>query len=114
MRIVGEMILVGLEEPHRGRGLKVVLDGIPKRQVPPVLERKAMVSGWAFHAKQGLCLRRILYWVLGVVAFGITFVPFWLGVIDKLDLQNAFAPVTFLVTMVTLWLAIATLGHALK
>ena len=70
-------------------------------------------SGPAFHADQGLCLRRILYWTYAIIAFGVAFVPFWLTAIKELDLQNAFAPVTFLATLVMLWLCIAALGHTI-
>lgn len=113
MRIIGRTILAGLRDPLLGRDTRTVLRGIPKRPAPPILERKPNEFGWAFHARQGLCLRRIMYWVNGIVALGFTFVPFWLGAIDKVDLQSAFAPVTFLGVLATLWLAIAALGHAL-
>lgn len=113
LQIIGKTILAGLRNPLLGHKSQYVLRGIPKRPAPPILERRPSEYGWAFHPKQGLCLRRILYWVNGIVALGIAFVPFWLGAIDKLDLQNAFAPVTFLGMLVALWLAIAALGHAL-
>ena len=111
MKIIGKVILEGLATPHLGRGSRTVLSGIPKRPAPPVLARKARASGWAFHAGQGLCPRRILYWTHAIIAFGVAFVPFWLGSIKELDLQNAFAPVTFLATLVMLWLCIAALAH---
>jgi hypothetical protein len=113
MRIIGEMILAGLQAPHLGRGKKTVLSGIPKRPAPPVLERKALRSIWGFHAGQGLSVRRIIYWANGLVVLGLAFVPIWLGVINKLDLTNAFTPVTFLFALIMLWLSIAALDHAL-
>lgn len=113
MRMIGAMILAGIRNPQVGRESQYVVRGIPKRPAPPKLQCKHKEYGWAFHPKYGLCLRRILYWVNGILALGITFVPFWLGAIDKLDLQNALAPVSFLGMVITLFLTISVLGNVL-
>lgn len=113
MLIIGEMMLAGLQAPDLGLGTKTVLSGIPKRPAPPALERKALRSIWGFRARQGLSVRRIMYWANGLLVLGLAFVPIWLGVIDKLDLQNAFTPVTFLFALIMLWLSIVALDHAL-
>lgn len=110
MKFIGDNIRAGLLKPDLGAGLSTVLNGIPKRSVPPLLERRAQRSGWAFQAGRGLCLWRIISWCLVIILSGVAFIPFWLTAIDKLDLQNAFVPVMFLVSFVTVCLAIAALG----
>ncbi|KAK3995193.1 kinase-like domain-containing protein, partial [Cladorrhinum sp. PSN332] len=99
MSIISEIILHGIRSPDLGKGQKTVLDGIPKRKAPPELPKKAKESGWGFHTGQGPSLRKVISWFLGILFFAVGFVPIWLASINKIDLQNAFAPGTFLVTV---------------
>ncbi|RSL57746.1 hypothetical protein CEP54_008132 [Fusarium duplospermum] len=111
MRYIGRVILAGLLVPELGKGETRVLRGIAKRSAPLALERKAQQSVWGFHAGSGLCLRPILLWTNGLVVVGLAFVPIWLRAIDDLDLQKAFTPVTFLMTLMTICLATAALSN---
>ncbi|KXX81090.1 hypothetical protein MMYC01_202799 [Madurella mycetomatis] len=97
MQIMAQIILEGIRNPELGRGNRTVLSGIPKLKTPPGLEKKALISGWGFHAGQGPCVVKIFGWLSTILAFGLAFIPIWLASIDKMDLQNAFAPVSFLV-----------------
>ncbi|KAK4159556.1 hypothetical protein QBC43DRAFT_327074 [Cladorrhinum sp. PSN259] len=99
MDLMAERILHGIRSPKLGKGKRTVLNGIPKREAPPQLKQEATVSGWGFHAGQGPCLRKIVGWVLVILVLALGFVPIWLASINKIDLQNAFAPGTFLCTV---------------
>lgn len=110
MRIIAEIILYGIRCPSLGRGQRTVLDGIPKLKAPPGLKKQALTPGWGFHAGQGPCLKKIITWVTAVLTFGLSFVPIWLSSISNIDLQNAFAPVTFLATLLGIILAIVVVG----
>lgn len=113
LRVIGETILTGLETPTLGKGKTKVIDSLPKRAAPPILARKADVYGWGYHVRTGLCLRPLIVVVNGVLLMGLAFVPFWLTSINKLDLQNAFAPVTFMGMVLTLWITLAALQQVL-
>ena len=113
LRVIAETILLGIEEPRRGRGQNFVLSGIPKRRVPPGLERKPFSPGWGFYARQALCLRKVLGWVSILLVLGLSFVPIWLALISGVDLQNAFAPVTFLATLMMIGMAIMAIAPSL-
>ncbi|KAJ9142922.1 hypothetical protein NKR23_g6812 [Pleurostoma richardsiae] len=95
MRVIAEILLQGIRSPKLGRGQSTVRDGIPKLKAPPGLKKQALMSGLGFHAGQGPCLRKIISWISAILAFGLAFVPVWLASISSIDLQNAFAPVTF-------------------
>jgi len=114
MRIIAEIILQGIRYPQLGRGQKTVLDGIPKLKAPPGLKKQAFMSGWGFHATQGPCLKKIISWAAGVSTFGLAFVPIWLSSISSIDLQNAFAPVTFLITLLGLILAMVAVTQGVS
>lgn len=49
---------------------------------------------------------RILLWMCAFNSIGIVFVVLWLILVDSKDLQNAFAPATFLAMMFSLALGI--------
>ncbi|KUI57906.1 hypothetical protein VP1G_10970 [Cytospora mali] len=112
MRVYAETILYGIRYLELGRDKRTVLDGIPKLKAPPGLKREAMMIGWGFHAGQGLCVRKLLGLISFTLAFGLAFVPYWLASIDKLDLQNALAPVSFLATLIGIGLAMLAIAHA--
>lgn len=113
MRVYAEIILHGIRYPERGRNKRTVLDGIPKLKAPPGLTREAMKIGWGFHAGQGLRMRKLLGFISVILAFGLAFVPYWLASINKLDLQNALAPVSFLATLIGIGVAMLAISHAL-
>lgn len=98
MEIMVEIILQGIRDPKLGRGHRTLIHGIPKLKSPPGLQKLACISGWGFHAGQSPCAAKIGAWFSMVVALGLAFVPVWLASINKLDLENAFAPGSFLVT----------------
>ncbi|KAM7212536.1 Protein kinase-like domain containing protein [Rhypophila decipiens] len=109
MEIMAEIILQGIRNPKLGRGHRTVMDGIPKLKSPPGLKKQALISGWGFHAGRGPCAAKIWAWLSAFVALGLAFVPFWLASIDKADLQNAFAPVSFLLTLLGVMFAMGCL-----
>lgn len=109
---MGEIILHGIRNPDLGRGSRVVLNGIPKLNTPPGLEKRQLNFGWGFRAVLGLCLKKFLYWMVAVLVVGLAFVPAWLASISSTDLQNALAPVTFLISLVTIALATVALLSA--
>ena len=112
MQIMGEIILQGIRRPKLGRGQRTALDGIPKLRAPPGIKKQALISGWGFHAGQGPCLVKICSWFLVIVALGLAFVPVWLSSINKINLQNAFAPISFMVTFIGVLFAMGCLVQA--
>jgi hypothetical protein len=109
MQIMAETILQGIRQPALGRGQRTVLGGIPKLKAPPGLRKQALVSGWGFHAGQGPCVAKMGGWLSTAVGLGLLFVPVWLASVSKMDLQNAFAPVSFFVTTLGVMVAVACL-----
>lgn len=109
MQIMAETILQGIRRPALGRGQRTVLGGIPKLKAPPGLRKQALACGWGFHAGQGPCVAKMGGWLSAVVGLGLLFVPVWLASVSKVDLQNAFAPVSFLVTALGVVVAVACL-----
>ncbi|KAK1827008.1 kinase-like domain-containing protein [Podospora conica] len=109
MEIMAEIILHGIRNPKLGRGERSVIDGIPKLKSPPGLKKEALNSGWGFHAGQGPCVAKMGVWFSAFVALGLAFVPVWLASIDEVDLQNAFAPVSFLLTFLGVMFALGCL-----
>ena len=105
MQIMAETMLHGLQEPERGKNSRAVLEGIPKLQCPPGIHRRQFNSGWGFHTTQGFCLRKILLWVCITLSPGVIFFVAWLAAVNAIDLQNALAPITFLVGLVAVILA---------
>lgn len=111
MRLCATILLRGIANPELGRGRRQLLDGMPKLRAPPGLKKKQFSGGWGFHARQGLCMRKTMGWIGAVLAFGIAFVPYWLCAIDKLDLQTALAPASFLATVLGVGLAMLAIAH---
>ncbi|KAK0707838.1 kinase-like domain-containing protein [Lasiosphaeris hirsuta] len=109
MQIIAEIILQGIRRPELGHGQRTAVDGVPKLKAPPGIRKQALISGWGFHACQGPSLAKMCSWFMVVVALGLAFVPFWLSSINKIDLQNAFAPVSFLITFVGVLFAMGCL-----
>lgn len=114
MRIYAKIILEGIRCPELGRGSRTLLDGIPKLKAPPGLAKKALNSGWGFHARHGLSVAKMLGWAVVILVLGLGFVPFWLFSVDSIDVQSALAPASFLVTVVTLLVAILVVNSGLK
>ncbi|WQF88429.1 Putative protein kinase [Colletotrichum destructivum] len=105
MELMAETILQGLQEPERGRCGRAVLDGIPKLQSPPGINKRQYNSGWGFHTTQGYCLMKILLWVGVILSPGVVFALAWLSSVNALDLQNAFVPISLLAGLFTIMLA---------
>jgi hypothetical protein len=63
-------------------------------------------SAWGIHAISGFSLFKILRWIGLSLGLGAAFIVVWLVKVDRTDLQGAFVPVTFLITMVMLALGI--------
>lgn len=83
-----------------------MLAGVPRLRAPPGLQKKAMNAGWGFHTRHGLSVIKILGWATAILIMGLGFVPLWISSIDRLDLQSALAPASFLGTVVTLWFGV--------
>ncbi|KAL0942010.1 protein kinase [Colletotrichum truncatum] len=105
MQLMAETILQGLQEPERGQNSRAVLDGIPKLQAPPGIDKRQFNSGWGFYTSQGYCLMKILLWVGAILSPGVAFVIAWLCLVNAFDLQNAFVPMMFLAGNVAIILA---------
>ncbi|KAI1184195.1 kinase-like domain-containing protein [Nemania serpens] len=109
MRKLGKTILAGLERPDDGWGRRNVVNALPKREVPPTLPRTYETTGWGFHVRYGVSFLSVAFWIVGLVLLGLAFVPFWLALIDKKDLQNAFTPASVLFSIAAMLLAWAAL-----
>ena len=114
LKIAASEQIAGIHQPHGGRGRTTTLNMIPKRI------RNELANGtssddwgsseeWGMHALPRFSLWKILAWIASLAILGLVFVIFWLVFIDKTDLQNAFIPFTFLVTMVMIGLGIPQL-----
>lgn len=66
-------------------------------------------QGWGLHAVQGFSITKILTWIASLTSLGVVFIIMWLVFINKTDLQNAFIPVGFFMTMIALALGIPQL-----
>ncbi|KAK7421118.1 hypothetical protein QQZ08_010122 [Neonectria magnoliae] len=111
MGIVGANIRAGLLDPSLGKGATTVLNGIPKRQAPPLLRREPLQSGWCFHVEYGLSWGLVLMWTCVAVLFGLAFVSIWLSTVDKTDLQGAFGPANYVLSVYALALTMMALGN---
>jgi len=96
IQILATTILCGINEPSLGKGQRTVVDGFPKRGAPPGLDKKALTAGLGFHVSRGFSLKKIAIWMFSLAIVGFLFVPAWLALVDKHDLQNAFTPFTIL------------------
>lgn len=56
----------------------------------------------------------MLVWAVVTLVIGLGFVPFWLFSDDGLGLQSALAPASFLVTAVTLLVAVLAVNSGSK
>ncbi|EED13274.1 hypothetical protein TSTA_057640 [Talaromyces stipitatus ATCC 10500] len=93
MAIASKQILAGIHDPSKVHGC-----------VDALLQSHKGAEGWGLQAGQGWST-----WMGAMSAIGLLFVVFWtwLVLIDLKDLQNAFTPVTFLVTMLCLAVGIS-------
>jgi predicted Kef-type K+ transport protein len=73
---------------------------IPKKRIPPSLQNTMGTEGWGLHAVQGWSVLKIISWFIVTQVFGFVFVPLWLTLVNKTDLQNAFTPLIFFSTSV--------------
>ncbi|KFA49990.1 hypothetical protein S40293_05940 [Stachybotrys chartarum IBT 40293] len=114
IELIAEKILHGIHEPELGREDRTVLEGIPKLEVPPGLDKKQHKSGWGFHPAQGPSAQKITIRVVCVMMIGVIFIPVWLATVDALDLQTATVPFSSLGTILAIVLAIAALFTAYR
>lgn len=97
--MIAEEVLRGIHDPVAGRDETHLTGEIPKKRNPPQLPEVRGTEAYGLQAMQGLSLRRVCWWTAVSYTLGLAFVVFWLSFVDKLDLQTAFVPVTFLATM---------------
>ncbi|KAK6196734.1 hypothetical protein LQW54_011243 [Pestalotiopsis sp. IQ-011] len=95
--IVARNLLCGIHDTEAGAGETDLIDHMLKKRNPPQLDTRAYAYG--LRAMQGLSLKKICWWTAVGYILGLAFVIFWLSFVDKLDLQNAFMPVTVLAMM---------------
>ena len=114
MKIAASELIAGIHQPHGGRDRTTTLKMIPKR----IRNERANGTSsddcgsseeWGMHALPRFSLWKILAWIASLAILGLVFVIFWLVLIDKTDLQNAFIPFTFLATMVMIGLGVPQL-----
>jgi hypothetical protein len=94
-RIASHHIAAGLKSPNSSEFAVEILPLVPKRLVPPLLPKTMGTEGWDLHAIQGWSFLKITSWFIMTHFIGFIFVFFWLGFVNKMDLQNAFIPLTF-------------------
>ena len=105
MKIAAAQLIAGIHDPGKASGIKATLMMIPKRVViDPKLGTISL--GWGMHALQRFSLWKILTWIVTLTILGLTFAVLWLTCVDKKDIQNAFVPSGFLISMVMLGLGI--------
>lgn len=95
--VVARNVLCGIHDTAAGAGETDLIDHILKKRNPPQLDTSA--DAYGLRAMHGLSLKKICCWMAISYILGLAFVVFWLSFVDKLDLQNAFMPVTVLATM---------------
>ncbi|KAK5690273.1 hypothetical protein LTR97_012462 [Elasticomyces elasticus] len=110
MIIAAKQIVAGMDRPEHGRSL-LTLPMVPKH-LPAPQNANTSVECWGIHAVQGWSLRKIMCWIAGLNALGMTFVVLWLCFVSKTDLQNAFIPVTFFQTMIMIMIAVPQFVNA--
>jgi len=101
MALASEQLIIGMHYPQTVAGNSTTLSMIPKSTRTP-LSPNTGAEGWGLHALQRFSLIKIMWWLIG-----LTF--FWLSFVSKTDLQNAFIPFTFLAGMVMIGLAVPQL-----
>ena len=104
MKIAAVQIIEGMRRPEGITGAQT-LDLIPKRR-NPVSKWDMGSHGWGIHAVQGYSLWKILLWVGGVTGVGLAIAVTWLVTVNKKDLQNAFMPLTVLLTILGVGLGV--------
>lgn len=107
MLIAAEQIIEGIRYPDRVSGLQTFFL-VPKR-LDPVPTWVMGVEGWGIHAVQGWSLWKVVSWFGAVTVIGMVFVVLWLIYVSKTDLQNAFIPIMFLLTMMMIVMGVPQL-----
>ncbi|KAI4592426.1 hypothetical protein KJ359_011237 [Pestalotiopsis sp. 9143b] len=95
--VVARNVLCGIHDTEAGAGETDLIDHILKKRNPPQLDTRA--DAYGLRAMQGLSLKKICWWTAVSCILGLAFFVFWISFVDKLDLQNAFMPVTVLAMM---------------
>ncbi|KAH6669243.1 hypothetical protein B0J14DRAFT_672109 [Halenospora varia] len=101
MAITAKQILALMHTTEDFPKTKSTLNLIPKKVDSP-LSHEMSCEGWGIHAVQGFSLSKFLRWMGVLLLLHMVFVSYWLLFIDTTDLQNAFVPVGFVITVVGL------------
>jgi hypothetical protein len=110
--IAAKQVLAGMHASKRTIHMNTTLPMIPKKREQR-LNFLLGSQGWGLHAVQGFSITRILTWIASLTSLGVVFIIMCLVFINKTDLQNAFIPVGFFMTMIALALGIPQLlGNA--
>lgn len=109
MHILSTQIVAGMASPTKGSGIANTVKVLPMLVKPPPLSKKQSERGFGLHAKQNFSLWKIVMWILLTEIVGLLFMAGWLYWIDEKDLQNAFVPVTYFVTLVGIAVAVPQL-----
>ncbi|KAK1464241.1 serine/threonine protein kinase [Colletotrichum melonis] len=111
MKIAAVQMVAGLMDPKTARGEKIMTNMLPKKKIPPNLQRAMGMCGWGIYAQMGFSPKRILLWLIFCMILMLTFAIVWLICINSTDLQNALVPATIVLTTFTIILGVAqTLG----
>ncbi|KAK0721383.1 hypothetical protein B0T21DRAFT_414569 [Apiosordaria backusii] len=106
MKLAAIDIVAGLECPADGRERRDMIGMLPKKQVPPSLERKSGAQGWGIRPRYGFAVWKFVLWILLTQILGFGIVAFWLVYVNNGDLQNAFVPLTFFTSLVMIVLGL--------
>ncbi|KAI1390684.1 kinase-like domain-containing protein [Hypoxylon trugodes] len=106
MQMAAIQMVTGLMYPKEARGEKTMITILPRKLVPPTVEKIMGAEGWGLHAKMGFSILKIARWFISCSILSVIFAGLWLGFVSNTDLQNAFIPTTVLFSIITLFLAI--------
>jgi hypothetical protein len=102
-RVAATQVIKGMQNLKKVSGNRT-LRMLPKHLDPPQ-SWELGATAWGIHAIQDWSLWRVMAWLGALTAIGMGFVVFWLVYVNSTDLQNAFVPVTFFITMAMFALA---------
>ena len=105
MRIAAAQLVARLHQPEMTNGIHTTMDMIPKH-IGNKAGLNAGWEGWGVHALQRFSLWKILAWLAFLTVVGLVFAITWLVCVNRMDLQNAFIPFTFLSTMILIGLGV--------
>ncbi|KAK8005523.1 hypothetical protein PG990_011560 [Apiospora arundinis] len=101
MKLVGRQIVQGLAHASVAKGDREMLYTLPKKLIPPPFQLKMAQPGWGIDIKMGFSVKKVVAWLSVCTVLTMVFVIVWLSLVSSKDLQNAFVPPFFLLTIVT-------------